>query len=269
MDLIERIHLAAEWLAHSGIQEPDGGVHRWYNALEDYYAPTTTELTGYTIGALSLVGGYEKAIEKGVNFLARAWNPVVRLMPYELDSPWSYRFDTAIIARSLKTAGYGSTSLYRRCVESLDCFTGDSVVIRFDGGVKMPAPRWSTLPGPHQLKTCLVWHDERPEWDHEAEAKRVGLSVGPFILCSNGNLRDHIDRLHPYCYYLEGLLPLFEKVRLRLDCGIDFVAHRQGVITRSDVLAQLLRIRIYCAERGIIPLDFTQAANEFEGLLSM
>lgn len=77
-----------------------------------------------------------------------------------------------------------------------------------------------------------------------------------------------MDRLHPYLYFLEGLLPLLE----RPDCASIFRKGLQRVsglldqiaplFVRSDVYAQLLRVRLYGEQLGGIPLDFYAAAHE-------
>ena len=74
-----------------------------------------------------------------------------------------------------------------------------------------------------------------------------------------------MDRLHPYLYFLEGLLPVLD----RAECakayseGIHSVSRilRQiaPLFARSDVYGQLLRVRIYGAAK--IGID-TEAAEE-------
>ena len=68
-----------------------------------------------------------------------------------------------------------------------------------------------------------------------------------------------MDRLHAYCYFLEGLLPVLD----RADCrqayaqGIDsvsmFLNEIQPTFVRSDVYAQLLRVKIYRTDDGGAP----------------
>jgi hypothetical protein len=77
-----------------------------------------------------------------------------------------------------------------------------------------------------------------------------------------------MDRLHAYCYFLEGLLPR----ATRSDCapvlcaGIARVGRLLREIApafeRSDVCAQLLRLRIYAAALEVAPLDAGLAEEE-------
>jgi hypothetical protein len=77
-----------------------------------------------------------------------------------------------------------------------------------------------------------------------------------------------MDRLHAFCYFLEGLLPRAAETR----CA---TALRDGMaraawhlrdsapeFERSDVYAQLLRVRLYADWLGAAPLD--RPAAEFE-----
>jgi hypothetical protein len=82
-----------------------------------------------------------------------------------------------------------------------------------------------------------------------------------------------MDRLHAYCYFLEGLLPR----AARPDCaaalqdGIRRVRRLLEEISarfeRSDVCAQLLRIRLYAAALGVAPLDRPAAEDEAARIL--
>ena len=79
-----------------------------------------------------------------------------------------------------------------------------------------------------------------------------------------------MDRLHAYCYFLEGLIPMLH----RPECttvyieGIDSISLLLKQIApefvRSDVYAQLLRARIYGA--AILPIDASAASAESEAL---
>jgi hypothetical protein len=77
-----------------------------------------------------------------------------------------------------------------------------------------------------------------------------------------------MDRLHAYCYFLEGLLPRAGDARCAaaLRDGIGRCAcHLRDIapeFERSDVYAQLLRIRLYADWLGVAPLD--RPAAEFE-----
>ncbi len=77
-----------------------------------------------------------------------------------------------------------------------------------------------------------------------------------------------MDRLHAYCYFLEALLGAteHEEARRALAWGID----RAGTLLReiapqferSDVNAQLLRVRLFAHHAGIVPLNCAAAKEE-------
>jgi hypothetical protein len=77
-----------------------------------------------------------------------------------------------------------------------------------------------------------------------------------------------MDRLHAYCYFLEGLLPRATEARCAaaLRDGLGRAAwHLRDIapeFERSDVYAQLLRLRLYADWLGVVPLD--GPAAEFE-----
>jgi len=79
-----------------------------------------------------------------------------------------------------------------------------------------------------------------------------------------------MDRLHAYCYFLEGLLPEVAKQPRCADVlrsGILRVAHLIARIgsqfLRSDVVAQVLRLRLVADEMGVLKLDWEAAGQEF------
>ena len=81
--------------------------------------------------------------------------------------------------------------------------------------------------------------------------------------------RDKVmDRLHAFCYFLEGLLARAgdSECAAALAEGIDMVAHHLRDVApefaRSDVFAQLLRARVYAAWFGAAPLE--RACGEWE-----
>jgi hypothetical protein len=83
-----------------------------------------------------------------------------------------------------------------------------------------------------------------------------------------------MDRLHAYSYFLEGLLPVVQE-RACADAmaeGIDraaaFVRKISPVFLRSDVVAQLLRARLFADQHGVAPLDEDVAKEEVATLQS-
>jgi hypothetical protein len=81
-----------------------------------------------------------------------------------------------------------------------------------------------------------------------------------------------MDRLHAFLYFLEGLLPSAHEPRVAaaMRDGIERAAHYLREIApefeRSDVYAQLLRMRLYADGAGTLPLDGTAAQFEAERL---
>jgi hypothetical protein len=81
-----------------------------------------------------------------------------------------------------------------------------------------------------------------------------------------------MDRLHAYCYFLEGLLPWPNQERCKdaLFMGIAIAGGflRDGApnFVRSDVLAQLLRVRLFADWCGAVELDHAKAMEEAASL---
>src|SRR5207237_883183 len=83
-----------------------------------------------------------------------------------------------------------------------------------------------------------------------------------------------MDRLHAYCYFLEAILPRLDRPEARraLGCGIEQVSHYLSQIgprfARSDVYAQLLRLRLIAGVAGVASVDRLNAQNEADALAS-
>jgi hypothetical protein len=145
---------------------------------------------------------------------------------------------------------------------------------------KSPAPRadqWSRMPGCYQLKSALAWHDlyeatgegDYLDWyeDLLAESLRTHESFLP------GAEGDRVmDRLHAYSYFLEAILPRANRpeVAAALTAGIAKVASYLREIgprfARSDVYAQLLRVRLLAESAGVAVVDRLDASFEAEQL---
>src|ERR1039457_3685644 len=95
-----------EWFLHSGIQQPDGGVARYYLVDAGRNLPASTEITGYAISAFVYLHSFthdarylDRALS-GARFLARAWDAVSQTMPFEIEpAAFSYFFDCGIVDR--------------------------------------------------------------------------------------------------------------------------------------------------------------------------
>ena len=124
------------------------------------------------------------------------------------------------------------------------------------------AQRWSREPGCFLLKSALVWrelglHDAWQQALAQALANEAGFLPGA------GDRLGVMDRLHAYSYYMEALLA--ERSPL-LSAAIPRTAHYLHSIApefaRSDVYAQLLRVRLYADALGIAGLDRDAASEE-------
>ena len=194
----------------------------------------------------------------------------LRTMPFEIDPPApTYFFDCGIVVRGL-------VSVWRATAdgEFLDVAAalGQSMVRDFasaDGSFhpvlslpdKRPlepdAGRWSRSPGCYQLKAAMAWWDllEATADEHfrEPYERVLEYSLGACgdFLPGHAERPKVMDRLHAFLYFLEGLLPRAQEPRVAAAIreGIGRAAHHLREIApefeRSDVYAQLLRMRLY------------------------
>ncbi len=292
---------AGSWLLHSGIQDKSGGFARYYRTDLRNNAPVSTEITGYSISALVFLyqrtgdASYLDAAVRGAQFLVRsAWSRELSTFPFEYSSnghpvpALAYFFDCGIIVRGL-------LAVWRvtRDAEILDraIAGGRSMLADFrerdclhpilDLPSKKPRPhgdRWSNTPGCYQLKSAMAWYDLH-ECCGEAEflsayeaTAASALADAQFFLPGSSDREAVMDRLHPMCYFLEGILPVVDRPEAT-------AAFREGIewtsfylrdiapqFVRSDAYAQLLRARLCGARLGIVPLDEKAAQHEAEQL---
>jgi len=292
------LSLAGDWFLRSGIQQPDGGVARYYRTDLERNHAVSTEITGYAASAFVYLhtttkdARYLDRAVSAARFLTRtAWNPTTATMPFEIDPPvFTYFFDCGIVVRGL-------VSVWRVTADAefLDAATalGQSMVRDFaaaDGTfhpvlslpdkrpLERDAARWSRSPGCYQLKAAMGWYDlvEATADEHfrEPYERVLDYSLG----ACGGFLPGHperpkvMDRLHAFLYFLEGLLPRAQEPRCAAAIreGIGRAAHHLREIApefeRSDVYAQLLRMRLYADRVGALPLDHAAAQFEAEKL---
>ncbi|HEY6766004.1 MAG TPA: hypothetical protein VI386_14665 [Candidatus Sulfotelmatobacter sp.] len=277
----------AEWMRSSGIQERNGGVARYYLSDRQENKPLSTEITGYF--ASGLVALYEQsgdtkhleaALEAAV-YLTKAWDSQSASMPFEAegdDAKYSYFFDTGIIVRGL-------LAVWRKCrredILSTAVKCGDSLANDFDSGkdfspiIDLPDKkaldhdnaRWSRSPGCYQLKSALAWLElweithERRHLDLYRRLLTASLESHSSFLPGCNLETGVMDRLHAYSYFLEGLLPTLDEPACRdtMQTGIERLAMCANNIgakfLRSDVVAQLLRLRLFADRAGIVSLD--------------
>jgi hypothetical protein len=136
--------------------------------------------------------------------------------------------------------------------------------------------RWSRSCGCYQLKSALAWRDlgaitGDAEFDlaFSRHLERSLLDYGSF-LPGNPQPERVMDRLHAFSYFLEALLSCEddERCAFALADGIAQVGRHlreiSPVFSRSDVHAQLLRVRLWASPT--VPLDLDAAREEAQAL---
>jgi hypothetical protein len=272
--LLSQVLRAGEWFLQSGIQSPDGGVARYRRLDLGRNHPVSTEITGYAASAFvflhQLTGDacYLDRARAAGQFLIDAWEVSGGSMPFELSPPQrTYFFDCGIIVRGL-LAVWRSTG----DMQPFGCALaiGDSMARDFrdsDGQfhpiLELPSKRpvernplrWSQSPGCYQLKAAMAWWDL---WEATGDPcyrelylalREQSLRNAPEFLPGHPGGRKVVDRLHAYLYFLEGLLPMpSEALAQGIARVADFARQHGPQFERSDVYAQLLRIRLFAGE---------------------
>jgi hypothetical protein len=290
------VERAGHWYLHSGIREASGGVARYYYSDRRQNAKVSTEITGYAVSALVYLHHLTKdpayldaALGSAAFLRDQAWSAGDNTMPFEIPSAgeqgYAYFFDLGIIVRGLLMAwrASGDASFLEKAKETglsmaYDFMAEEAVHPILTLPDKQPLDydplRWSQSPGCYQLKSAMAW------WDL-AVATGVPALKQPYERMLEYSLATHetflpghpdrlkvMDRLHAYSYFLEALLPVGDRpvCREALRTGIDRVAfHLRDVapdFARSDVYAQLLRVRLFADRLGFVPLDCDRAAEE-------
>jgi hypothetical protein len=283
---LDSLNRAGQWFLHSGIQEASGGVARYFRAEPGANLPVSSEITGYAASALAFFhertgkAEYLDAAVRCAEFLAGpAWDAVSYTYPFEPGSDRAYFFDIGIIARGLMAVARrtGEARFQQRAQDAALSlgfdFLGDSVfypVISLPEKEPLPEePRWSRKPGCFQLKSALIWREIGDQ--HGERMFHVALAMA---LASHESFLEEtdqekvMDRLHAYCYFLEALLAATDhpEVRSALAWGIaragSLLRQIAPVFERSDVNAQLLRVRLIAHHTGIVKLDDSAATEE-------
>jgi hypothetical protein len=257
-----------------------GGVARYYRSDLGSNVPISNEITGYAVSAFSYLHAlsgeqaYREAAMRSARFLVHdAWDARANTFPFEVASNLAYFFDIGIIVRGLLSTGAeefcgrareGALSL------AFD-FIGDGV---FHPIIELPEkqplryePQWSRSPGCYQLKSALAWlgiGDEHGARMFDAALQAV-LRTHERFLPGDPDPSRVMDRLHPYLYFLEALLFRKECAAV-MASAIDRVGKLLREISprfeRSDVCAQLLRVRLAAHHLGMVTLDEDAAAEE-------
>lgn len=298
--LIPHISRAGGWFLRSGIQEPNGGVARYYHLDLARNHAISTEITGYAASAFVYLHSLthdERYLERATaaaRFLSTfAWDKTNSGMPYELNPPaFTYFFDCGIVVRGLLSAwrATGTTEFLDVAIDlgramARDFASPDGTfhpILALPDkrpGARDPA-RWSRSPGCYQLKAAMAWNDlAEATGDDEFRApyrRLLADSIHDYsaFLPGHADREKVMDRLHAFCYFLEGLLPCATEKRCAavLCDGIRRTAGHlreiAPVFERSDVYAQLLRLRLYADAAGITPLDRVAAGEEAAALES-
>ena len=270
---------------------------RYYRADTGKNAPISSEITGYAASALfhlhplACDTTLDAALAAARYLTRQAWCAECATIPFEPGSEFAYFFDIGIIARGLMAAWTTTRDVEfaeraRGAALSLTTDFRDhstaALLPAFHPIVTLPqkqplayeAQRWSRSPGCYQLKAALAWHDIGVEFE-DARWSRM------FDAALEAALREHerflpglddpekvMDRLHAYSYFLEALLSVGDRPECQsaLVHGMERVGRLLRQIAprfeRSDVCAQLLRVRLIAHRLHGLPLDREAAAEE-------
>lgn len=253
---------------------------RYYLNAERRPLPVSNEITGYAASAFAYLytrtgdSVYLDRARLTAEFLVeRAWSPELQIFPFELaeNSP-AYFFDCGIIIRGLLAVWRHTREQRLRDVAAAaarsmarDFLTPAAIHPIITLPSREPAPyakRWSREPGCFLLKSALVWR-ELGMLDCWKKALAQACANDPDFLPGADDDAAVMDRLHAYSYYMEALL---SERSPRLETAIARTARYLREIApqaeRSDVYAQLLRVRLYAEALGVVPLDFAAAEEE-------
>ena len=297
------IHSAWQWLSRSGIQNESGGVARFYRADVQEYRDVSTQSTAFFISTFLRLGDHPQgsapleALRAGGFLLDRAFHRSKELFAHEVygednsPSACAYFFDCTIIIRSLVDLWKATKEpAYIECAERCG-FALQNLMSRMDGSFfavydfarDQPlddGETWSTQPEVYQLKASLALQELTdatglPEFVATSDTlRRWCLKRQEGFVPDFGDSEERMSRLHAYCYFLEGLL---QEAGQDMDCsralqwGILRVENLMEEIgpefQRSDVLAQLLRLRFYADTFGVLEIDRTTAESEVAALI--
>jgi uncharacterized protein YyaL (SSP411 family) len=270
--LSSQLRAAGHWLTRSGIQHPSGGVARYCRADVGVNQDISTEITGYAVSALVFAyratddAEYLDAATQAAHFLTRtAWDARTAAMPFEIDpSEYSYFFDCGIIARGLLVLWHVTGECELVDVAQAIGHSMARDFARGDGAhwpvlslpdktpLELDAARWSRVPGCYQLKSAVAWRELAAITGDAAWSELYAGALQNALASHEGYLPGHtdphkvMDRLHPYLYFLEALLPHTEHAALVAE-GVarvrDLLMELAPQFERADVAAQLLRVQ--------------------------
>lgn len=299
---------AGNWFLTSGIQDPTGGVARYYRQDAEENRLISTEITGYTVSTyvylykLTRNSQYLEAARRASCFLTRiAWDARHSTFPFEFNparqraDAHTYFFDCGIIVRGLLslwriTRDEETLGVALRCGESMAAdFPIPSHGSSRHGGFypivgvedKTPvelAPHWSKGPGCYQLKSAMAWEELFEETGDERfrrwydDALAYSLETQEHFLPGSPDPSRVMDRLHPYAYFLEGLLPRLwqSECAAVLAEGLTRMGEYLRTIApqfvRCDAYSQLLRMRLLAQTHDVVAADRLAASEEAKNL---
>jgi hypothetical protein len=293
------IQAAGRWFLHSGIQDPSGGVARYYRSDVRQNARVSTEITGYGVSTLLFLHRrtnepvYLDAALRAAHFLTRtAWDAGFGTFPFELavngerGQVLAYFFDCGIILRGLLGAWRVFEDLEFRdaAITAGRAMLADfcsphaihPIVTLPDKRPLAYETRWSSRPGCYQLKAAMAWHELFEATGDPGflvayeSALEAAMACEQDFLPGDSDRERVMDRLHAYAYFLEGLLPVLDRpecanaFRSGLDRAATYLREIAPAFARSDVYAQLLRARLFAEKLAGAPLDPAAAAYEAE-----
>ncbi len=270
------------WFLNSGIQEASGGVARYYRSDLQRNAGVSTEITGYAVSALVSLGSIDAASRAATYLTDQAWDAFSHTFPFEPGSGLAYFFDIGIIVRGLHAAfrATGEAKFRERAIEAALSlafdFPGEGVfhpIITLPEKQPLPyEPQWSRSPGCYQLKSALAWREVDDEYAPRLFDAMLAYSLTAHesFLSGEKDRERLMDRLHAYCYFLEALL--FVADRDEVGDALSEGMRRVGSLLReigpqferSDVCAQLLRVRLIAHRQCGCDLDQAAAREEAE-----
>ena len=291
------IYSGLRWLLTSGIQDESGGVARFYLADDRRYQDLSTVNTAYYISALLKTNEagekepQEYALKSGRFLLKHAFDAQTELFRAELDggnrSAIEARFlDCCIAVRALLHLWQATSDPVfldhaERCGVALRTHLSrvdGSFFPLFDlqsGQPRAGTGSWSVEAEVYQLKSALAFLElsdatGNREFDTSMQLMlRWCLKTHEGFVGGDDDPENIMDRLHAYCYFLEGLQPVAAEQMAAshaLQHGVLDVENLMQQVAaryqRCDVVAQLLRLRLYCDRIGIMELDFNQAEKE-------
>jgi hypothetical protein len=230
--------------------------------------PISTEITGYAASAFAYLHektGESAFAERAVctgRFLARcAWDAELKTFPFEYPGPApAYFFDCGIIVRGLLAVWRmsGDDEFLNAAVAGGVAMSSD-----FDAGadfhpiLELPGKkpmardlRWSRSSGCYQLKAATAWRELAEATGIDAFQSCYDRVLDFALAAESGFLPGHadknvvMDRLHAYLYFLEALVLHGHDVCERAQRVADYLREIEPRFARSDVYAQLLRVRL-------------------------